>query len=151
LYGPGEYLGYHAIILDGSHDNFANALSDCSVRLIPKEAFRKKLFGSRDLATYFIKLFASRATQEEEKLIEMAYDSVRKKVSNALLVFAAKQAPESDQCTLTLSRDELAAMAGTAKETLIRTLSDLKAEGVISVQGKSIEIPSLTKLSQIIH
>lgn len=150
LFGPGEYFGYHALILDGSHENFANALTDCTVRLIPKKEFREKLFASRDLAAYFIKLFSTRAKEEEGKLIEMAYDSVRRKVSNALLVFASKQGAEEDQCVLSLSRDELAALAGTAKETLIRTLSDLKSEGVISVEGKKITIPSITGLADVI-
>lgn len=151
LFGPGEFFGYHPLILDSAHDNYGNALTDCSLRLIPKSEFRQKLFGSRDLASYFIKLFSAQATEEEEKLIEMAYDSVRRKVANALLVFATKQSPKGDQCTLTLSRDELAALAGTAKETLIRTLSDLKSEGVIVVKGKSIEIPSLKALEEVIQ
>ena len=151
LFGPGEFFGYHALILDSPHDNFANALTDSSLKLIPKDDFRKKLFGSRDLAAYFIKIFSAQATEEEERLIEMAYDSVRRKVSNALLVFATKQAPDQDQCTLSLTRDELAALAGTAKETLIRTLSDLKSEGVIIVDGKDIEIPSIRALQNIIR
>ncbi len=151
LFGPKEYFGYHSLILDGVHENSASALTHCTVKLIPKSNFRDQLFGSLDLAAYFIKLFAAQAMEKEGKLIEMAYDSVRKKVSNALLMSASKQGTDKDHCVLSLSREELASLAGTAKETLIRTLSDLKSEGVIIVDGKNIEIPSMRALANIIR
>jgi CRP-like cAMP-binding protein len=53
--------------------------------------------------------------------------------------------------TIVATRDDLASVAGTAKETLIRTLSDFKSEGLIAIQGSKItllDIESLTHLPQ---
>ncbi|MGA0256195.1 MAG: helix-turn-helix domain-containing protein, partial [Saprospiraceae bacterium] len=48
-----------------------------------------------------------------------------------------------------VSRDNLASRAGTAKETLIRTLSDFKSEGLIDIDGGAISIQDLKKLQSM--
>jgi CRP/FNR family transcriptional regulator len=50
---------------------------------------------------------------------------------------------------LRITREEIANLVGTATETAIRLLSDLKNEGVIKLEGKKIQIADVNRLIKI--
>jgi len=77
----------------------------------------------------------------------MAYSSVRKKVANALIAYNDL---DSNTNHIKVTREDLAAIAGTAKETLIRTSSDYKSEGLIEIDNKVIAIIDASILSSLI-
>jgi CRP-like cAMP-binding protein len=87
-------------------------------------------------------MLANEANETERQLIELAYSSVRRKVANALIMLMDKNGEQEEGKTViqSSSRDQLAALAGTAKETLIRTLSSFKSEGLIELHDNSITI-----------
>ncbi len=150
LYSEGEFFGYFPLIQETRYSDFAKAISDCEIRLIPKEDFSLLLFNNRDFGAQFIKMLANRAENAEQKLIELAYSSVRKKVANALITMADKQCSgQSENVEIKVVRDDLAAIAGTAKETLIRMLSEFKSDGLIEVDGTLIKILSIDQLDAI--
>ena len=142
IYDQGDFFGYFPILKESAHSDAAMSLGETKVRLIPAQDFRLMLFNNRDFAAQFIKLLANEAEDTEQKLIEMAYSSVRRKVAQALLKFASNKepSPKDSSIKLQVSRDNLASAAGTAKETLIRTLSDFKAEGLLEIDAKTITI-----------
>jgi len=152
LLNPGEFFGYFSLINNNAYTNNASCTQQTKLRLIPREDFFQLLYNDRDFAAHFIKLISNRTKETEKQLIEMAYASVRKKIANALIAFAKKTLGEktNNNVTIIVSRDDLAAMAGTAKETLIRTLSDFKSEGLIESNSKSLIIPDIEKLERII-
>ncbi len=152
LHNEGEFFGYFPLINEQAYSNNAGCTSDVTLQLIPKEDFAKLLFNNRDFSAQFIKMLANKGEETESKLIDMAYSSVRKKVANALVAFAKnkKGVIDKDKVSINASRDDLAALAGTAKETLIRTLSDFKSEGLIEVDGKAIVIHDLSELDDLI-
>jgi len=76
----------------------------------------------------------------------MAYDSVRKKTADKLLELLPE---EKTDLVIEISRKDLASIIGIAKETLIRTLKELKEEGIIQTGKKYIRILDLNKLKTI--
>lgn len=151
LHKEGEFFGYFPLINNQPYTNNAGCTTDVTLQLIPKDDFAKILFNNRDFSAKFIKMLANRGEETESKLIEMAYSSVRKKVANALIAFAKnKGVSDNDSISIDASREDLAALAGTAKETLIRTLSEFKSDGLIEITGKSIKITDLSELEHII-
>ena len=95
----------------------------------------------RDVNARFIKMLANHVAEREQQLIELAYYSVRRRVSTALVqLFDQTHGP------LHLLREDLAALAGTAKETLIRTLTDFKNEGLLEIHDGVITILKADKL-----
>jgi len=146
LYKAGDFFGYYPLLVDAPYANNTTAIDDVTLRLIPKADFSLLLFNNRDFAAQFIKMLANRAEGTERHLIEMAYGSVRSKVARAIIDFA----DNSSGSEIVVSREDLASKAGTAKETLIRTLSDFKSEKLLSVKGKSILINDIEKLKAII-
>ncbi len=149
IHHAGDFVGYYPLIKDAPYADNCMSISDSEIRLIPKNDFSMLLFNNRDFAAQFIKLIADQAIETEQQLIELAYSSVRKKVANALLTFAKKENEGRGGETFSASRDDLASLAGTAKETLIRTISDFKSEKLIEIDGNAIRILDKDKLESM--
>lgn len=101
--------------------------------------------GSPAVAVRMVKMLAGAVKEKEENLLQMAYDSVRRRVAKALV----KLAEDDFNAEVHLSREELANIVGIAKETLIRTLSDLKSENLIEVKGNTIRVLQAGQLLRI--
>lgn len=142
IYKTGDFFGHLAVLQGVSYEESAMAMEDCKIKIIPDKDFRLILFNDKDFSAQFIKMVANEAHEVEQQLIDLAYSSVRKKVANALISGAKHEADDeiTDGVSFNLSRDDLSKLAGVAKETLIRTLSDFKSEGLISVNGNLIVI-----------
>jgi CRP-like cAMP-binding protein len=85
-------------------------------------------------------------------LLDIAYNSLRKRVANALVVLLNKYRKEEDAIfSIHLSREDLANIAGTATESLIRTLSDFKNEKLIEINAGKISILNEQKLQSMIN
>lgn len=86
-------------------------------------------------------MLAGSVTEKQEELLNLAYDSVRKRVADALIKLSETYKKDSnDQFSMSISRDDLAAIVGTATESVIRTLSEFKSDGYISIKGSNITI-----------
>ncbi|MBC7417714.1 MAG: winged helix-turn-helix domain-containing protein, partial [Pedobacter sp.] len=97
------------------------------------------------LAMQFIHLLASGLHNKEEQLVELAYHSVRKRLATTLL----RMAEINQENHFKISRDDLAAMAGMATETVSRTLSDFKDEKLIEKKGSEIQLLDEGKLRKM--
>ena len=75
----------------------------------------------------------------------MAYNSIRRRVADTLLRLHA-QAGDGPDASIQLSREDMAAMIGTAPESLIRTLSEFKADGLVELTPKNIRVLEPEKL-----
>ncbi len=145
IYRAGEFLGYEALIKNQKYAESAMAMEDIVVNLIPKDDFLKLLYGSRELSARFIKMLADDIYDKQEKLIQLAYDSIRKRIANALVELHERY----EQKGIKIMRDDLASMVGTAKETAIRTLSEFKEDGYLVIEGGLIIIKDLEALRRI--
>ena len=151
LYKAGDFFGYFPLLTEANYKNAVACIEETVIRLVPKKDFSLLLFNNRDFAAQFIKMLANEAVNTELKLIDLAYGSVRKKVANALLSFIDPQTYVDEKPVLIkVSREDLAASAGTAKETLIRTLSDFKREKLIDIEGRSIIVNRPSELRNLI-
>lgn len=147
LFGAGEFLGYNNLIQEGAYMESAAALEPCEISLIPKSEFFDLLFKNKQVAKQFIGMLTSDIKENEQQLIKLAYNSVRKRVSEALLKFYEKQ--NDPNALLKVSREDLSNVAGTSLETAIRTLSDFKDEGLIDITGGKIRFLNIQKLQSL--
>jgi CRP-like cAMP-binding protein len=142
--GPGEFIGYMALLRESQYPENAIALEDSVLRLVPREDFFSLVYGNRDVNARFIKLLANHVVEQEEQLISLAYNSVRRRVATTIAHLHEQGFQE-----IHLLREDLAAMAGTAKETVIRTLTDFKSEGLIDIHDGVITILKPDKLARM--
>jgi CRP-like cAMP-binding protein len=147
IFAPDDYLGVHAILTNEAYSDTATALEDSALCLIPKDQIEPLLNLYPEVASEFIKLLANDIREKEEQLLQLAYHSVRKRMAEAI-VRLYKQHTNKDE-SFKISREDLAAMAGMATETVSRTLSDFKDEGLIEKKGSTITILDITRLSKM--
>jgi CRP-like cAMP-binding protein/CheY-like chemotaxis protein len=147
IYAADDYLGINAILSNDVYVDTATALEDSLLCLIPREQVEELLNLYPEVAREFIKLLANDIREKEELLLQLAYNSVRKKMADAILRLYRQQGP--DDLNLKISREDLAAMAGMASETVSRTLSDFKDEALIEKKGSIITILDLSRLTNM--
>ena len=150
LYKSGEFFGYSTILENKPYTESAMALEDSEVCLIPKEEFFSLLYSNKDVAKKFISMLSNNLLAMEERLIDLAYNSVRKRVAQSLLLLKEKYEKEGvDIFNMSISREDLANIVGTSKESVIRTLSDFKEEGLIEIKGSNIKVINSDRLDRM--
>lgn len=145
IHQEGEFIGYTDLIEGTEFRESAETMENAEVCFIPKQDFFALIYSNRDVAARFIKMLSNNLNEMEERLLNLAYNSVRKRVAEALLTIQKR----NDKNNFAISREDLASMAGTATESVIRTLSDFKDEKLIEIKDKHIEILNAGKLSSM--
>ena len=151
LFSDGDFIGYPALIEDKNYDDSAVVLEDAEIMEIPKEDFLQMIYGNMEVAAKFIRIITQNVKEKEERLLSLAYSSLRKRVAKALLDINHKFNAENGNKSLEISRDDFAHYVGTATESLIRTLSDFKGEKLIEIKEGKISIINLEKLRNLLY
>ncbi len=139
IYKADDIFGLVSFSQNISYKDYATALEDSDVVGIAKEMIKEVLVADPDLALSFMQYLSDSLTEAKKQLLQMAYGSVRKKTASTLLRFAEK-IPGDISGDIHVLRSDLASVAGIATETLIRTLSGFKNEGLIEIKNRDIRI-----------
>ena len=145
IFMDGDFVGYNDLIRDSKYAEGASALEDTDISLIPREDFLALLHANRDVASQLIKMLANNVTEKEEQLLNLAYHSVRKRVANAILLLSEKEGDTE----INILRDDLARIVGTAKESVIRMLTEFKEDGYIEINDGAIVLKNRHKLENL--
>ena len=151
LFSEGDFIGYSALIEDKNYDDSAIILEDAEIMQIPREDFHKMVFGDLSIAAKFIRIITKNVKDKEERLLNLAYSSLRKRVAKALVDIQEKFNAGGQNKPIEISREDIAHYVGTATESLIRTLSDFKAEKLIEIKEGKILIANLDKLKNLLY
>jgi len=147
LYSEGDFLGYISLLQGSVYRETAEAIDECEIAMIPKKEFEDHLTLNKEVSQKFIGLLAKNVSEKEKHLLNIAYNSLRKKVAEALVTLKNKyEKDKEEKFSIDISRENLATIAGTATESLIRTLSDFKSEKIIEIKGGNITIINGKKL-----
>jgi CRP-like cAMP-binding protein len=146
IFGEGEYLGYVALLEDTLYKDKAVAVEYAELAAVPKDQFALLMETDIQIARKFITLLAHNISEKEQLLVGLAYNSLRKKVAEALILLSRKY-----KDAIKISRDNLAAIAGTATESLIRTLGEFRQEKLIEISEGYITILNEGKLRSMLN
>jgi CheY-like chemotaxis protein len=147
----GTYVGYEAMLLNENYSDNVEAVEKCEIALISKEDFFELIYRKPSIASKFIQLLSGNIREKEEQLLGFAYDTVRKRIANALISVAEKTVNTAieDECVIQISREGIATIAGTANETISRVLADFREENLIAKEKSAIRIFSVKKLRKV--
>jgi DNA-binding response OmpR family regulator len=148
LYGSGQFVGQLSLLNEkGLYKDTAVAIEPTEVFEIPKADFVTLLFGDKLISNKFITMISNDLTDLQEKLVSMAFSSVRQRLAKVLLDLLNKEnLYNSDKIGITISREDLASLIGTATVTTIRMLTNFKEEMLLTI-GNHSEIIVLEKKS----
>jgi CRP/FNR family cyclic AMP-dependent transcriptional regulator len=147
FYQAGEFFGYLALLEHTPQPESAVVVDEAVLLHIPADEFNDLLLRNNEVSQQFIHLLAGRVREREDQLTSMAYHSLRRRVAGALLQLHAQAAAAQPAAPLIhLSREDLAALVGTAPESLSRTLSEFRQDGLLELTPKTLQVLQPDKL-----
>lgn len=147
MYKTDDYLDINIILTENTYTDTAIALEDTEMSFLPADQFDKLINNYPDIGAQFIKLLAGNVKEKESRLLQIAYSSVRKRIADAIVNLMKQHS--ADGKSIKISRDDLAALSGTAPETISRTLTDFREEGLIDKKGSTLTILDMQKLEKL--
>lgn len=152
LYNEGDFVGYAPLLENSNYKESAEAMDAAELAIIPREEFEFLVTNNPAISKKFMQLLAKNVADKEVQLLGIAYNSLRKKVAEALIAVHKKYNGSFDEnFSIDLSRDNLAGIAATAKESFIRTLSDFRNEKLIDIHEGTITILNVRKLANLLN
>lgn len=148
----GELLGYHAVLDESRYPDSAAALEESKIAFIPKEDFLDTLRQSDVLTRRLLKTLSHEFAVLANSLTMYAQKSVRERLALQLIIIREKYKVNFKPgmpVEINMSRDDLASLVGTARENVVRILSEFKETGIVETKGRKIIVLDVNKLIQI--
>lgn len=99
----------------------------------------------------FFEMITHDLEEMENRLLDLAYLSIRQRVARALLKINESRSYCGKNGCISIARRDISSIVGTATETLNRTLGDFRDEGLIEISGEGIKIVGKPKLERLLH
>ncbi|HEY0742729.1 MAG TPA: response regulator [Chryseosolibacter sp.] len=151
IHREGDFLGFVPLLEDKAYNENAEVLDDAKITIIPKHDFITLIYSSKDVARKFIKMLSNNLEEMENRLLDIAYQSVRQRVASALLKMNDRFASNNKESLITIARKDISNVVGTATESLNRTLADFKDEGLIEISGDGLKVINKPKLEKLLR
>ncbi|HEX8329491.1 MAG TPA: Crp/Fnr family transcriptional regulator [Hymenobacter sp.] len=147
----GDMLGFRSVLSDSKYSTSAVALDDCAVCFIPRADFFRVWQSNMQFSVSLMQMMARALGEAEVQMLNLAYKPVRERLAGALLLlyYTFRKEGETELFSIAISREDLAAMVGTAKETATRLISEFKEAGILTTKGSLVTILNLQSLNQI--
>lgn len=148
---PGDIMGYRAILGNDLYSCSGIAIENSLLCFIPIETFVGMVEKNARLSLNVMKLFSEELKEAEKDITDIAQKTVRQRLAQTLLVLKGMYGFENDGISLNvnMTREDLAGIVGTARETATRTLQDFKDEHIIDLKGKKIKIINHSQLQNV--
>lgn len=143
-----DFIGFSSIYGDNTYHYSAIALKDSEICLIEKESFKKLLENNGNFASDIIKQYCENEKQLFFKIQSLSNKQMHGRLADTLLYLNNNDFSSENIFSL-LSRKDIAEFAGLSTESTVRLLTELKNDGIIGINGKSIEIVDVDRLVRI--
>ncbi|KPM31241.1 Transcriptional regulator, Crp/Fnr family [Croceitalea dokdonensis DOKDO 023] len=146
----GEVMGQRAIIAEEASNLSAVAVSDMEVCFIPKDSIATTLQKNPNFTMEVLRHMAHDLKEADDVIVNMSQKTVKQRIAEAFL-YLKNNFGETEEgfLKLTLSREDIANVVGTATESAIRIISEFKKKGLIRSSGKQIGIVDERKLQDL--
>ena len=148
----GELVGYHAILAEDRYPDSASTLEHSAITFIPKEDFLMVLQQSSVLNNRLLKTLSHEFSVLANSVTLFAQKSVRERLALQLIVMREKYKVNFEPgmpIEINLSRDDLASLVGTARENVVRVLTEFKEGQILETKGRKIIVLDIRKLIAI--
>lgn len=147
---PGDNTGYQPLISGDSYSNSAIVMEEAEICFVPKESFFEIVRTNSAFSGKLLEKLALDFREVEELIRIMSFKPVRERLADAFLLLK-KINNHTDETALdiSVSRENLSNLIGTAKETTTRFLAEFRNENIIRVEGKKIRVLNWEKISEI--
>ena len=151
LASKGEILGQRSVIAEESANLSAIAIKDMDVCFIPKESILHTLNTNPNFAVEVLRHMAKDLRDADDVIVNISQKTVKQRIAEAFIYLKDNFGEdELGFLNLSLTREDMSNVVGTATESTIRIISEFKKKGIIETSGKKIRILSIPKLETVI-
>tara|TARA_R110002012_G_scaffold52891_2_gene135875 strand:+ start:68765 stop:69400 length:636 start_codon:yes stop_codon:yes gene_type:complete len=152
LASKGEVLGQRSVISQESANLSAVAVNDMEVCFIPKESINNTLQKNPNFTLEVLRHMAHDLKEADDVIVNISQKTVKQRMAEAFLYLQNNFGEDADGfLALTLSREDISNVVGTATESAIRIISEFKKKGLIQTSGKKIGIKDERRLHEIVE
>jgi CRP/FNR family transcriptional regulator, polysaccharide utilization system transcription regulator len=138
----GEFLGLLSFYGNTVHQFSASAVEDCEIGYIEIQVFNNILKKNGTFAMELIRLVSREGLYMFDKLLRLSHKQLPGRIADVILYFS-EIINKNEEFDFPLTRRELAELAGTTKESFIRTLAEFKNDKIIELSGTHVKIKSM--------
>jgi CRP/FNR family transcriptional regulator len=151
LASKGEVMGQRSVIAEESTNLSAVAVSDMEVCFIPKEGIVEALHKNPNFTVEVLRHMAHDLREADDVIVNMSQKTVKQRIAEAFLYLRDNFGADTDGfLKVTLSREDIANVVGTATESCIRIISEFKKKNYIKTSGKKIGVVDEKKLRDLV-
>jgi len=146
----GDIIGYRSILSNERACSTAKVISDATLCFIPSTTFLSLIKNNSNFSMSIMHQTCKELGEANSYITDIAQKTVRERIAEVLLkLYNNFGVDENKILQISLTREELANIVGTATESIIRLLSEFKKDNLIDLQGRKIYILEKHKLEQI--
>jgi len=147
----GEVIGQRSVIVEEHSNLTATAVNDMEVCFIPKETISHSLNTNPNFTVEVLRHMAHDLKEADDVIVNMSQKTVKQRTAEAFLYFKNNFGEDDEgYLALTLSREDIANVIGTATESCIRIISEFKKKGYLKTSGKKIGVANERELLDLI-
>lgn len=148
----GEVIGQRSVIAEEHTNLSATAVNDMEVCFIPKETIANTMHKNPNFTLEVLRHMAHDLKEADDVIVNMSQKTVKQRVAEAFLYLKNNFGETEDAfLSLTLSREDIANVVGTATESCIRIISEFKKKGYLKTSGKKIGIIDEKGLQNLVN
>ncbi|PWE01005.1 Crp/Fnr family transcriptional regulator [Marinilabilia rubra] len=146
----GDLIGFRSIVSDELACTTAKVIQDAVLCYLPGDIITSFIKGNSEFAMSLMRLTCRELGESNKFLTDIAQKTVRERLAEVLLLLMDTfDLDEDHTLKISLTREELANMVGTATESVIRLLSEFKSDKLIELHGRKIKLLNIPKLIKI--
>jgi len=146
----GDIIGYRSILSNELACTTAEVIEDAVLCFIPANLFTKMVTENNSFSMKIMKLSLKELGESNKFIIDIAQKTVRERLAEILVLLKNTfELDENNFLKVSLTREELANLVGTATESVIRLLSEFKSDKYIELNGRKIKIVKLDALIKL--
>ena len=146
----GDIIAYRSVLSNELACTSAKVIEDCQVCFIPSEILTSFIKTNPSYALELLKLACHELGEANSFITDIAQKTVRERLAEVLLFLVNDFGLDNDSfLNISLTREELANIVGTATESVIRLLSEFKSDKLVELNGRKIKILNTKGLEKI--
>jgi CRP-like cAMP-binding protein len=151
----GDIIAYRSVLSNELACTSAKVIEDCQVCFIPSEILISFIKTNSSYALELLKLACHELGEANSFITDIAQKTVRERLAEILLLLVNEFGVDDQQfLQISLTREELANIVGTATESVIRLLSEFKSDKLVELNGRKIKLlnkKGLEKISNVFN
>ena len=150
---PGDVIGYRSVVSNEPACTTTEVLEACALCHIPAELLLKLIQSNGQFAVELMKLTCKELGEANSYITDIAQKTVKERLAEILIQLDEEFGEDAaGVLKVSLTREELSNIVGTATESIIRLLSEFKNHGYLELNGRKIKIldkPGLKYIANI--